>query len=65
MSAPARAVEEPDLLSQREGGLGVVRLNRPRALNALTLPMVRAFAAALDRFEADPAAHAVLPEGAG
>jgi enoyl-CoA hydratase len=48
-----------------EGAMGVIRLNRPQALNALTLSMVRAIDATLDRLEADPAIGVILLEGAG
>jgi enoyl-CoA hydratase len=48
-----------------EGRLAVVTLNRLEAINALTLPMVRAIAAALDRWEDDESIAAVLIEGAG
>jgi enoyl-CoA hydratase len=56
---------EPDLIVRREGAAGVIRLNRPKALNALTLEMSEGIDAALDRFEADPAVALVLLEGAG
>lgn len=55
----------PDLIVRREGGAGVLRLNRPKALNALTLEMARDIARALDEFETDPAVGLVLIEGAG
>jgi enoyl-CoA hydratase len=45
--------------------VGVIRLNRPKAINAMTLEMSLAIDAALDRFEADPAVALVLLEGAG
>lgn len=56
---------EPDLIVQREGAAGVARLNRPKAINALTLEMTRDFDRALDSFETDPAVALVLLEGAG
>ncbi|MBS0531232.1 MAG: enoyl-CoA hydratase/isomerase family protein, partial [Proteobacteria bacterium] len=59
------AVVEPDLIARREGSVGVIRLNRPKAINALTLEMSLAVDAALDRFEADPSVALVLIEGAG
>jgi enoyl-CoA hydratase len=43
----------------------VIRLNRPKALNAMTLEMSLGIDAALDQFEADPAVGLVLLEGAG
>ena len=38
-----------DILFDRRGAIGLVTLNRPKALNALTLPMICAFARQLDR----------------
>ncbi|WP_326586841.1 enoyl-CoA hydratase/isomerase family protein [Streptomyces sp. NBC_01294] len=48
-----------------EGRTGVVTLNRPRALNALTHPMVRRIDEALGAWEEDPAVGQVLIRGAG
>ena len=48
------SVEEGDLIVRREGAAGVIRLNRPKALNAMTLEMSIGIDAALDRFETDP-----------
>lgn len=59
------SVAEPDLIVQREGAAGIARLNRPKAINALTLEMTRHFDQALDSFEVDPAIALVLLEGAG
>ncbi|MBE7608260.1 enoyl-CoA hydratase/isomerase family protein, partial [Salmonella enterica subsp. enterica serovar 4:-:1,2] len=42
---------EGDLIVRREGALGVIRLNRPKAINALSLEMSEGIDAALDRFE--------------
>jgi enoyl-CoA hydratase len=58
-------VIEGDLIAQREGGCGVIRLNRPKAINAVTLEMFRDVDKALDAFEADPAVAVILLEGAG
>jgi enoyl-CoA hydratase len=59
------AVTEPDLIARREGPAGIIRLNRPKAINAMTLEMSEGIDAALDRFEADPDVAVVLLEGAG
>ena len=49
----------------RTGSLGRIRLNRPKALNSLTLTMVRDIEAALTVFEADPVIAAILLTGEG
>jgi enoyl-CoA hydratase len=56
---------EGDLIVRREGAAGVIRLNRPKAINAMTLEMSIGIDAALDAFEADPAVAVVVLEGAG
>jgi len=67
MTAAAVAVAgaEPDLIARREGSAGIIRLNRPKAINAVTLEMFRDIDKALDAFEADPAVAVILLEGAG
>lgn len=65
MSAePAGSADAPVLL-ERHGTLGLIKLNQPKSLNALTLAMVRAMTAALDDFESDAAVASVLLMGAG
>jgi enoyl-CoA hydratase len=59
------AALEAEALIERRGGAGVIVLNRPRALNALTLTMVRLMAAALDDWERDPGVTRVVLRGAG
>ncbi|MGJ4889281.1 enoyl-CoA hydratase/isomerase family protein [Bradyrhizobium sp. HKCCYLRH3099] len=56
---------EGDLIVRREGSAGIIRLNRPKAINAMTLEMSMGIDAALDQFEADSAVAVVLLEGAG
>ena len=67
MTARGAAVEssEPDLIARREGAVGVIRLNRPKAINAVTLEMFRDVDKALDEFEVDPEVGLILLEGAG
>jgi enoyl-CoA hydratase len=43
----------------------VIRLNRPKAINAMTLEMSEGIDAALDRFESDPEVAVIILEGAG
>ncbi len=58
-------VVEGDLIARKEGSAGILRLNRPKALNALTLEMTREIVTALDVFEADPSVAVIILEGAG
>lgn len=55
----------PEISTQVSGRLGCITLNRPRALNALTLPMVRALASALQAWRDDPQVQAVAIRGMG
>ena len=48
MTARCRRRAEPDLIARREGAAGVIRLNRPKAINAVTLEMFRDIDKALD-----------------
>ncbi|MBU6456429.1 MAG: enoyl-CoA hydratase/isomerase family protein [Bradyrhizobium sp.] len=64
-SATAAAGTEPDLIVRLEGAAGIIRLNRPKAINAVTLEMFRGIDKALDAFEADPAVAVIVLEGAG
>jgi enoyl-CoA hydratase len=59
------SAEEGDLIVRREGAAGVIRLNRPKAINAMTLEMSIGIDAALDRFENDPDVAVIVLEGAG
>lgn len=56
---------DQDILFDRQGGLGLVRLNRPKALNALTRSMCAALDAKLVEWERDPAIKAVVLRGEG
>ena len=58
-------IAEPDLIARREGSAGIIRLNRPKAINAVTLEMFRDIDKALDTFEADPDVAVIVLEGAG
>ena len=59
------AAETAEVLTETHGGLGLITLNRPKALNALTLGMIEAIEAALARWAADGRIGAVLIQGAG
>jgi len=56
-------MSEPLILTERHGAVGLIRLNRPQALNALCKAMMAELAAALDAFEADPAIGAMVLTG--
>ena len=55
----------PEILIQTLPPCGLITLNRPQALNALTHGMVTAIAAALDEWQANPAITRVVIEAAG
>jgi len=55
---------ETNVLAERRGHLGVLTLNRPQALNALSLEMIRAISGQLLAWRDDPQVGAVLLRGA-
>ncbi|MFC3101918.1 enoyl-CoA hydratase/isomerase family protein [Altererythrobacter lauratis] len=55
---------QPEILTRRLGALGVITLNRPRALHALTTAMCETMGAALREWQGDPTVAAVLIEHA-
>ena len=57
--------ENEDLLVNVDAGVGVVTLNRPKAINSLTHGMVVDLENALRNWEDDDAVHTVLLTGAG
>ena len=61
------AVQDPaafaHVRARREGRVGIVQLNRPKALNALSLALVREVVAALTAFDADPEVGAMVLTG--
>lgn len=58
-------MSEPSLVARKEGRAGTLLMNRPRALNALDLGMIRDFAAAIAAWRDDPEVALVVLEGAG
>src|ERR1051325_9495305 len=56
---------EPEILFARKGTAGLVTLNRPAALNAVTLGMVRALTARLREWQGDPSVTRVVVNAAG
>lgn len=58
-------MSEPSVIATHDGRIGRIRLNRPKALNALDQPMIRALTAALQAWRDNPHIHAVVIEGTG
>jgi enoyl-CoA hydratase len=57
--------ESEEIRLDRTGGVAILTINRPGALNALTLANYRRMAPALDGWAKDPVVHAVVVCGAG
>jgi enoyl-CoA hydratase len=56
---------EQSVVARRDGRAGRILLNRPKALNALDLEMIRALTRVLADWHDDPHVHVVVIEGAG
>jgi enoyl-CoA hydratase len=52
-----------NILVETDGAVGLIRLNRPKALNALNSALIAELSAALDAFEADGAIGAIILTG--
>ncbi|MFQ5524420.1 MAG: enoyl-CoA hydratase/isomerase family protein [Acidimicrobiia bacterium] len=61
----AESTEEQPVLYESRGAVGVLTLNRPQALNALTVPMLEEMGRILDRVEADPDIRVLVVTGTG
>ncbi|MCV7289280.1 enoyl-CoA hydratase/isomerase family protein [Mycolicibacterium wolinskyi] len=57
--------ENEDILVNVRNGVGILTLNRPKAINSLNEVMVAGIAEALDAWEDDDSVHTVLLTGAG
>ena len=57
--------ENEDVLVTVENGVGLITLNRPKAINSLTHPMVTAMSKVLTDWERDDDVRAVVLSGAG
>lgn len=57
--------QDPEIICEIRGAAGVVILNRPKALNALSLGMVRELARALAAWEHDPKVTRIVLMAAG
>lgn len=63
MNTRYEAKSSGEVLTEVRGGVGFITLNRPKALNALSLPMVRELHAALSAWQADASVLAVAIRG--
>jgi len=59
------SAQDPEVICERVGRAGMITLNRPQALNALTLGMVRGMREALDAWAVDSGVDCVVIQGAG
>jgi enoyl-CoA hydratase len=57
--------DEPEILFENRGAVGLITLNRPKALNALTYAMALAMRDALKAWEHDDTVKTVVIQGAG
>ena len=57
--------DSPDVVCETQGHAGLIHLNRPKALNALTHDMVNLIAPALDAWEADPQITRIIIDAEG
>ena len=64
-SPPAADERNTPVLAWREGGVAQLRFNRPQALNAIDVPMARAFRAACEAVAADAQARVLVVSGEG
>jgi enoyl-CoA hydratase len=62
---PMAPDSSPEILFERRGAAGIVILNRPQALNAVTFGMVGALTRQLIEWEGDPAVTRVVVTAAG
>jgi enoyl-CoA hydratase/carnithine racemase len=58
-------MSDAEILFEVEDGLGVITLNRPKALNALSYGMILEMEKVIPGWEKDPAVKAVILRGAG
>ncbi len=64
-SVASQADAQSNVIAEVRGGIGWLTLNRPQALNALSLEMIRAMSHALLAWQHDPEVHAVILRGEG
>ena len=55
--------DEQLILSETDGAVGLIRLNRPKVLNALNPQLMTQLAAQLEAFDADDGIHVIVLAG--
>jgi enoyl-CoA hydratase len=63
LPAQSSAMAYENIIVETDAGAGIIRLNRPKALNALNDALIAELGAALDAFEADDAIGCILLTG--
>ena len=58
-------IEESSVRYERDGAVGVLTLNRPKALNSMTVEMLETIGRLLDEIETDPDTRVLVLTGAG
>ena len=58
-------MDESPILTERRDGYRIITLNRPKRLNAFTIPMHQVLAGAVADAEQDKSCRALLITGAG
>src|SRR5919106_5163491 len=61
--APKKNGAYETIIVEKQGKVGLIRLNRPQALNALNAELIGELNRALDAFEADPAVGCIVITG--
>jgi enoyl-CoA hydratase/carnithine racemase len=62
---PASTTEDNPVLFERDGAVGVLTLNRPEALNSMTVAMLEMMSGILDEIENDPDTRVLIVTGSG
>ena len=57
------SASEPPILSETDGHLGIIRINRPKILNALNPELMQMLSQQMDAFDSDPEIRVILLAG--
>ena len=56
-------MSEQHLLTEIDGHVAIIRINRPKVLNALNLPLMEDLAALMEGYDQDDNIHVILLSG--